>query len=434
MMTSNHSRANERAYWEPKPLFEDPLYKPTFYASFIDYESTFREQDAAEATELNNRFIVEIPDRLIMFEEFLNRHEIGIAVGANDYTELEHFIIENIDLPYEGQFGKAVRTREIQLVSIPSIGISEFWASIMIDFTLYILYRKQQLSHFPIAWYSEPRSQSHREDRNYVTFRFPGSPSSAKIFMFDRFIDWAEGVTIEYTTRYRYWPIYGIIEAIDKAVKRAGNSPLPEIAEYKRTRKPPFILKNYKLSPYTRFFTHPEEYSDDETMELSQKMIDDAPNRSREMAALLKEYNINIDLSTNNLEELEVFLIHHIDPHEDPEKEFSVMSDQWVSFMTDFALYCGEYKIAHNKNPEWRIATQHKRAQPVLPVTQYKTYRRFIFEDFLRYAGWLVRPAMRIPELLSQESLSSYLQGYEMPRTAKNYDYYFPTEKFAHLQ
>jgi hypothetical protein len=434
MMASNHNQASERAYWEPKPVFEDPLYKPTFYASFIDYESDFREKDVAEATELNNRFIAEIPDRLIMFEEFLNRHEIGIAVGANDYTELEHFIIDNVDNPHEGPFGEIVRSTEAHLVSTPRVGISQFWASIMIDFTLHILYKKQELSQFPIVWHTEPRSQTHREDRNYVTFKFPGSYPSTRMFMFGKFVGWAEKFTDEYTTKYRYWILNELATTIDKAIERAGHAPVPRIPIPRRTRRPSFILKNYELSPYTRFFTNHEEYSDDETMMLSQTIIDNAANRSDKMAALLKEYNINIDLSTNNLEELEVFLIHHIEPHANPEKEFNNISDQWVSFMTDFALYCGQYKIAHNENLKWKIATQHKRAQPVLPVVQYKTYRRFIFEDFIGYGRRLVWPGMRIPAPLSSQSLSSYLQGYETKRVVEDYGYYFPIEKFAHFQ
>jgi hypothetical protein len=423
-MRRKQKPSQPRQPWDPKPLFVDPLYKPTFYVPFIiDYESFFITADAAKATELNDRFVVEIPERLIMIEQFLNRHNINISVGANDYTEMEYFILENIDHAFEDP---AIKPRQE--------GITEFWASIMIDFALHILYKKQELNQFPIRWYTEPQTRGYAPDLNYIRFGIPGPSRSKKVFMFDDFVYWANNFCHKYASIYRYQNLYELATIVDKVVEKAGHPPLPNVPAPRRTRKPPFILRDYEPSIYTRFFTNPEEYSDEQTRIISQQMIDDAPNRSQKMVALLEECDINIDLAINNLEELEMFLIHHIEPHEDPNKEYTTMSDKWTSFMIDLALHCGHYKVTHNENLTWKIGSRNKRAQPYLPIINYDTYRHFIFEEFLTYGTWLVDPTKWLPSLSGWQSLSGYLKEHEIKKMSGGGDRYFPSPKYPHLQ
>jgi hypothetical protein len=429
IMRRKQEPSQPRQPWDPKPLFVDPLYEPTFYVSFIDYESDFRTTDAAKATELNNRFIAEIPERLTMIEQFLNRHDINVSVGANDYIEMEHFIIENIDHVFKDPFAKPTRFTKPQ----PE-GISDFWASIMIDFSLHILYKKQELGQFPIKWHPEPRTRGHAPENNYIRFGIPGPSPSKKVFMFQDFIRWAAVFTYRYTTKYNYRSLYDLATVTDKVVEKAGHPPLPPMPAPGRSRKPPFILKDYEPSIYTRFFTNPEDYSNEQTRIISQQMIDDAPNRSQIVTALLKHYNINIDLAINNLEELEVFLLHHVDPHEDPDKEYSSMNDQWTSFMIDLALHCAHYKITHNNKLKWKIASRNKRAQPILPTVQFTTYKHFIIEDFISYGTQNVIPEGWIYSVSGWNSLGHHLKSHETERPFSNHERYFPSPKYARFQ
>jgi hypothetical protein len=429
-MRRNQKPSQPRQPWDPKPLFVDPLYKPTFYVPLIAYESDFRTADAAKVTEINNRFIAEIPERLTIIEQFLNRHNINISVGANDYTEMEHFIIENIDHPFNGLPAKPTLFGKNQ-----PVGITDFWVSIAIDFSLHILYKKQELGRFPIQWYPESQTQGYDGEINHLYFGTPGPSRSKEITLFYDFAHWIETFTHKYTTIYRYENLYDLATTIDKAVEKAGHPPLPSFPEPRRTRKEPFILKDYEPSIYPRFLANQEEYTIKQRKTIAQQMIADAPNRSQIVTTLLKHYNINIDLDINKLEELEVFLIHHIDPHEDADKECSSMNDQWTSFMIDLALHCAHYKITHNDKLEWKTATTEKRTQPILPIVAYDTYKHFIIEDFIFYGTQIVDPEGWISSVSEWNSLGFTLKSHEVENTFSGKEQqYFPSPKYARFQ
>jgi hypothetical protein len=427
-MRRKQESSQPRQPWDPKPLFVDPLYEPTFYAPLVDYESDFRKANISKATELNNRFIAEMPERLIMFEDFLDRHNINISVGANDYTELEHFIIENMDHPFKGVTDKPKRFTKAQ-----PTGITNLWVSIMMDFSLYIFHKKQELGQFPIQWHPEPQPYANGHKVNDLHFEIPGSSRNKKMFPFHDFIYWAQIFTHKYTTKYRYQNLYLLATTIDKAVEKAGHPPLPSLPAPRRTRKAPFILKDYEPSIYPRFLASQEEYTIKQRKTIAQQMIADAPNRSQIVTTLLNHYNINIDLDVNKLEELEVFLIHHIDPHEDADKEYNSMNDQWTSFMIDLALHCAHYKITHNDKLEWKTATTEKRTQPILPIIAYDTYKHFIIEDFISYGTQIVDPKGWLRSVSEWNSLGFMLKSHEVAPFGAN-DQYFPSPKYARFQ
>jgi hypothetical protein len=428
MMTSNHSRANERAYWEPKPLFEDPLYEPSLLAVALHFSRMSSDEERKAIAQVNKQFIESIPQRLPIIEEFLQRHKVNISLENNDYAELEHFIIDNID-PYTNPVA------DFSQRNTSHKRANDLWISILTDIALHILYKKQELNFFPIKWHPLPPKPAHYHGFASAQPRFsvPGPIPVKGTTLFRNFTGWGERIIDNYTPKHRYYRLYDDVMIIDNIVEQSGNIPLPYTTTPLRTRKPKFSLKDYETTSYVHLLRHGDKYTPEQKRKLLKQMTADIPARNKQVESVFQKHRINIDLQNNNLEELEVFLIHHIDPHEDPELENEFMDDQWTSFIIDVALYCGSYKVNHNKDTTWKIVSREK--QPELAL-YYSGKRHLIFDDFFLYGDRVIIPRWWIPALSSSISLGDRLADYETDfRTRERVSGdYFPTEKFAHLQ
>jgi hypothetical protein len=428
MMTDNHNQVSERAYWEPKPLFEDYLYEVSLLAVAIFTFEMSSDEDRKIASHINQQFIESIPQRLVIIEKFLQRHNVNISVEDNDYTELEHFVLDNID-PYTNPV--AVYSQR----NTSSGRINDLWVSLLTDIALHILYKKQELNAFPIKWHPLSLKPSHYYGypSNEPRFSVPGPIPVKGITLINHFTNWGRHILFSYSPKHRYQRLYNRVIVIYDIVEQSGQIPLPYTKYPLRVRKPVFSIEDYEITPYVHLLRYSEQYTPEQKRKLFKQMISDIPTRNKQVEVVFQRHGISINLQSNNLEELEVFLTHHIDPHKDPELENKFMNDQWTSFMIDVALYCGNYKVKHNEGTKWKIVTRDK--QPELALFSIGT-RHFIFHDFLLYGDQIIDSWGKVTDLSSSISPGNRLLSYEIERHPSNVSPggYFPTKKFAHLQ
>jgi len=355
-------------YLETKPKrirkapFADELYQPSEWSTYV-HSQRLDHLDNKEADRLNREFMQSIDYRIEQFEDFLDRHNITVDIVNSDYTEFELFVFNNIDPHEEDRY--------------EDMWCSPLWASILVDFALLVVDRKQKEQHLDIEYQVPILKRNARYDKfirpKVGRWTYP---------LFGVFVSWADDVACGAYTIYRY-------TSLAIWVQQCLESKSPdEIIKPKRFRKDDFQDKEYPVHSVTEL---PEYKNSPKSRQNFSAYIS---TRKVAFYEFCKRHGISVDISTGDYVEFEIFAYFNIDFDKNNQ---TTPTPLWNSLFLDIVLIAAEHIATTDDEVRWYLIKNA--SLPILQHTKFKSKTFDIISEVLWYAhvvannnGYIAQP------------------------------------------